>query len=273
MVPKICKGGATEKLAALALVASGVVGCRLVPQEGDDAVITSGRWGGLDVRVVSPPGAPPAKGGPVLVMLHGFGGGPDGGSFRHAARVIAVRQRMRVFLPAGPEPFRKGRAWWGGDGVFWPAHAGGDEQGDALRTDPPLARSRAAVQALLRDIRREFAPDHLALAGYSQGGMLAMDVALTRDPPVDRVAIVSSTILAASLPGLRAPGADAPVLVIHGRKDEVVPFASGERMKRLLEQHGHRVLWRPFDGGHHMPPPALFDQLVPFLGGGALLQQ
>jgi phospholipase/carboxylesterase len=168
--------------------------------------------------------------------------------------------------------YRKGRAWWGGDGEYWPAHAGGDEQGEVLGTDPPLSKARAAIQSLLRDVRSEFTPDHLALAGYSQGGMLAMDVALTRDPPVDRVGIVSSTILASSLPGLRAAGADPPVLVIHGRKDEVVPFQSGERLKRLLEQHGHRVLWHPFGGGHHMPPPAQFDQLASFLGGAPLLQ-
>jgi pimeloyl-ACP methyl ester carboxylesterase len=57
---------------AIALIACSV-GCKRTPHEGDDAVITSGRWGGLDVQVVSPPGAA-AKGGPALVLLHGFGG-------------------------------------------------------------------------------------------------------------------------------------------------------------------------------------------------------
>jgi phospholipase/carboxylesterase len=272
MVPKICKAGATAKIARLAAailsIAAGAIGCKKTAREGDDAVITSGRWGGLEVRLVSPPGAP-AKGGPALVMLHGFGGSPSTGSFRRPPRVAAVRQRMRVFLPAGPEAYQGGRAWWGGDGEYWPAHAGGDEQGQAVRTDPPLATARAAVQAMLKDIRREFAPDILVLAGYSQGGMLAMDVALARDPPVDRVAILSSTMLAASLPGLRAPGAARPpVFIIHGHNDRVVPFASGQRLKQLLERHEHPVTWRPFDGGHQLPPPAIFDELLDFLAGG-----
>jgi phospholipase/carboxylesterase len=275
MVPKICKRGARAKTTkpaigalALAAVAIGGAACKRAPREGDDAVITSGRWGGLDVRLVSPPGAP-AKGGRALVMLHGFGGSPSTGSFRRPPGIAAVRQHMRVFLPAGPEAYSGGRAWWGGDGEYWPPHAAGDEQGDALGTDPPLAAARSAVQALLRDIQREFAPDDLVLAGYSQGGMLAMDVALARDPPVERVAILSSTMLAASLPGLRGPGVDPPVFVIHGRNDQVVPFASGERLKRLLEGHGHQVIWRPFDGGHQWPPRPIFDELLDFLAASA----
>jgi len=39
----------------------------------------------------------------------------------------------------------------------------------------------------------------------------------------------------------------------------VVPFANGERAKELLEKHGFSVTWRPFDGGHEIPPPVLAD--------------
>jgi predicted esterase len=267
MVPKICKpGAALAAVVGLAILLQ-ASGCKRLPREGDAAVMGRGRWGGLDTRTATSPSAP-AKGGRVLVLLHGFGGRPDAGSFSRAARVAAVRQGLRIFMPAGPEAYRGGRAWWGGDGRYWPAHAGGDEQGEVLGTDPPLATARRAVQALLKDVQAQFEPEALMIAGYSQGGMLAMDVALARDPPVDRVVILSSTMLASSLPGLRAEGvARPPVFVVHGRSDTTVPFASGQRLLQLLQGRGHPVIWRTFDGGHQLPPRDVFDEIVLFLGG------
>ena len=38
-----------------------------------------------------------------------------------------------------------------------------------------------------------------------------------------------------------------------------MPFSSGSNAKELLEKHGFSVIWRPFDGGHEIPPPVLAD--------------
>jgi phospholipase/carboxylesterase len=48
-------------------------------------------------------------------------------------------------------------------------------------------------------------------------------------------------------------------LLSHGRQDQVVPFASGEGARQVLEKRGFPVIWRPFDGGHEIPPPLLAD--------------
>jgi predicted esterase len=34
----------------------------------------------------------------------------------------------------------------------------------------------------------------------------------------------------------------------------VVPFAAGDRARELLERHQIAVTWRPFNGGHTIPP-------------------
>ncbi len=207
------------------------------------------------------------KGGKALVLLHGFRMRPDADSLLRSARKVAATLRMRVFLPGAIEAAGKGRAWWGADGRYWPRHAGGDEQGADLVTDPPLAAARSAVQAVLRDVRGRYQPQALLLAGYSQGAMLALDVALARQPPVDAVAALSGTMLAASLPGLRAPAAArTPVFLAHGRSDKTVPFAAGALAKTLLEQHGHPVTFRPFQGPHRLPPREIFADLLTFLG-------
>lgn len=260
-----------QRRSLLLLVVPALLAC---PSKGGDrgegaaAKVTDGRWGSLSGKLVTV--MPDAEqGGRVLVLLHGYGGRADSPAFLRGARVAAVRQpRLRIVIPDAPLRERKGHAWWSFEGHDWPPHAGGDEQGDALKATAPLAAARAALRALLKEVQARHRPQALMLAGYSQGGMMAMDLALTHDPPVERVAVLSGTILAASLPGLRAKEAPKPaVFATHGLGDRVLPFASGERLKTLLERHGHRVLWRPYEGGHGLPPREIFDELVVFLGG------
>ena len=104
------------------------------------------------------------------------------------------------------------------------------------------------------------APTTVALLGFSQGAMLSMDVALAGTPGVDRVVAMSGVLLMDSVPALTAPRVSRPsFLLTHGRHDPVVPFPGGDRAKDLLEQHGFSVKWRPFDGGHEIPPPVLAE--------------
>lgn len=134
-------------------------------------------------------------------------------------------------------------------------------QPDPIAAEVPegLAAARAGVQALLREVRTRFKPQVLVLAGFSQGGMLAMDVALAADPPVDRVAVLSGNLLAQDLWRQRmAASPNKPaVFLSHGRQDYVLPFAGSERLKSLLEEHAFAVTWAPFAGGHEIPDSVL----------------
>jgi phospholipase/carboxylesterase len=96
--------------------------------------------------------------------------------------------------------------------------------------------------------------------GFSQGAMLAIDVALAGAPAVQLVVAMSGVLLMDSVPALTAPHPSKPrFLLSHGRGDPLVPFPHGSRAKDLLEQHGFSVTWRPFDGGHEIPPRVLAD--------------
>jgi phospholipase/carboxylesterase len=100
----------------------------------------------------------------------------------------------------------------------------------------------------------------VALVGFSQGAMLAIDVALAGAPGVDLVVAMSGVLLTDSVSALTAPHPRKPrFLLSHGRRDPVVSFSSSERAKDLLEKHGFSVTWRPFDGGHEIPPPVLAE--------------
>jgi phospholipase/carboxylesterase len=223
-------------------------------------------WGGLDV-VSHGRMREDEPGGTVIVLLHGWGA--PGDDLVPLGEELA-QARTRFFFPAGPlTEVGGGRAWWHlDDPSDRPAHASADRP-NAGEPHPRLLAARTAVQEVLRTVKGRYQPDRLMLAGFSQGAMLALDVALAASAaqagagsqsgasgvvPIDRVAVLSGVLLQDSLPSLHAPGAAAlPILIAHGRHDPVVPFAGGETMKEILKAHGHAITWRPFTGGHEIP--------------------
>ncbi|HVZ34510.1 MAG TPA: hypothetical protein VG963_18905, partial [Polyangiaceae bacterium] len=189
------------------------------------------------------------KGGRLVLLLHGWRARGD--DLVSLARTLA-QPRVRFLIPAAPIPEPNGgRAWWSIDHPERPAPVSSDALPPHYPPHPQLEAARHAIQALLRDAKRRYAPDAIAIAGFSQGAMLALDVALAADPPVDRVAVLSGALLADSLPALHVDRRQRPaVFVSHGRADPRLPFASGESIERILAPRGYAVTFFPFDGGH-----------------------
>jgi phospholipase/carboxylesterase len=223
---------------------------------------TPGGWGGLEVKTL---GGPPSGPSPrVTVLLHGWGA--PGDDLVPIARVLA-RPDTTFVVPAAPLPHPAGgRAWWALD-LERRQRAFAEGRPTSIPAEVPagLVAARTRVQALLRDVRARYQPQVLILAGYSQGGMLAMDVALAADPPVDRVAVLSGTLIAEGVWRARMASPNKPaVFLSHGRQDPVLPFAGSESLRSLLEANGFSVTWLPFDGGHEIAPAAL-EALRPFI--------
>jgi phospholipase/carboxylesterase len=198
--------------------------------------------------------------GPLpFVLIHGYGSSAaEWIPFTYTIRLPAGR---RFVLPEGPETTqppdgpRNGRAWWrlGLDAHRRPA----DGLPDLSRTTPPgLAASNQRIRTLLAELaaRGGYPRARQMLAGYSQGGMIAADVAFTTDEPIDALILLSPTIVnepvwRAGMPrrrGLR-------VFISHGRRDTILPFDVSFRLQQAMRDAGLRVTWVPFDGGHEMP--------------------
>jgi phospholipase/carboxylesterase len=206
-----------------------------------------------------------APGNTALLFLHGYGQRPD--FFLPRAQELVRRGPLTAFLAAAPLPHPSGgRAWWHFDQPWPGVVETGDEQGPPLATPPLLMSARVGVQQLLLEIQRRHRPRTLVLAGFSQGAMLAIDVALAANPPVDRVVAMSGGLLAPSLPALRADRpVRLPAFVTHGTRDKQLARTDGEVLADSLRRHGHPVTWRPFDGGHQLPPEQIFDELARFV--------
>jgi phospholipase/carboxylesterase len=254
-----------EALLALA-TASAPFGCRSgshAPAEAaPSASAGTGRepWGGLEIAQLSDM-RDDERGGIALVLLHGYGA--PGNDLAPLARSL-LRSGTRCILPAAPLSLGDGgRAWWHIYASDRPRYVF-DEPGPPTVSTLPnfeLEVARRAVQGVLRTTRERYAPKALFLAGFSQGAMLSIDLALAGSEPLDRVAVLSGVLLVDSAAHLRTQQRSVrpEVFISHGRQDQRLPFAGGERMKTELEEHGFAVTWRPFDGGHTISPSTVAE--------------
>ncbi len=250
------------------VLASAALGCRSseqpAPAAARSASPSSPAWGGLRVANVTQM-TEVERGGVAVVLLHGFGAsGDDLVSLAQALQ----RPQTRFFLPAAPlELAGGGRAWWQIDAADRPRYITDAPDVAPAAPNPALAAARGAVQGVLRTALERYAPTSLSIVGFSQGAMLALDVALAGAPAVTRVGVLSGALLVDAAARLEvARAGHPPVFISHGRDDHRLPFSGGERMKAALEAHGFPVTWRPFDGGHQIPRDVV-SELSRFLFG------
>ena len=205
------------------------------------------------------------RGGTVVALLHGYGAQAD--DLVSLARSLQ-RPRTRFILPAAPLSLPDGgRAWWDIEASDRPRYVTDEVSTEPVAANPQLEVARRGVQAVLARAVQVYAPEALFIAGFSQGAMLSLDVALTGSPPVQRVAVLSGALLSDALALLAAPRRIRPaVFISHGREDTRLPFSGAERMKSELEQRGFSVTFEPFSGGHEIPE-AVVSELRSFLFG------
>ena len=204
--------------------------------------------------------------GPMLVLMHGYGAPSE--DLVPLARQLAVDPSVRFAFPAAPHVLemglpkdQAGRAWWPIDMVeLQRAVMQRDYETLTGRVPVGLTEARAEVLALLEALETEHgvARDKLVLGGFSQGAMLATDVALRADRPPAALAILSGSLIAKAewLPLMKAR-ATMPVLQSHGRADPVLSFEIAEQLRQELTSAGLSVEFVAFNGGHGIPNGAV----------------
>jgi phospholipase/carboxylesterase len=116
-----------------------------------------------------------------------------------------------------------------------------------------IRASAAAVTELIdREVARGIAPERIVLAGFSQGGAIALHTALREPRPLAGVLALSTYLpLAATLAAERsAANAKVPLFMAHGTADPVLPLALADYSRRLLEAHGYAVEWHVYPMAH-----------------------
>lgn len=235
--------------------------------------------GGLTVRLVEAKEAKPEL---HLVLCHGYGAGGDDlvglgaellmGHPELASRVRCVFPEAPLSLDALGAP--GGRAWWHLDMTKLMSRRPEDLE-QRLREEPEgLPEARALLDGMLKQLAAGtgIPVEKTVLGGFSQGSMLATDVALRAEVAPAGLAVLSGAPLCVDVWKERAATRrEMPVFQSHGRQDAILPFAWGEAMRGILEEGGLTVTSLPFQGPHGIPGEvagALSTWLAVRLGAG-----
>lgn len=192
----------------------------------------------------------------TVIWLHGLGA--DGHDFEAVVPELVRRgeRALRVVLPHAPRrqvTVNNGvsmRAWY--DIVGFDRHAAQDE--------PGIRAADTAIRALIaREKDRGIATDRIVVAGFSQGGALALFTG-TRYPEklAGIIGLSCYMLLGSTLAFERsAVNQTTPIFVAHGRRDPVVDIRLGDETRRLLETAGYAVTWHSYPIPHSVSPEEL----------------
>jgi phospholipase/carboxylesterase len=220
-------------------------------------------WGGL-TSIVAHDLAAGEKPSLAAVLCHGYGApGTDlAGLAQPLLTVTAIAKKVALIFPAAPLDLAEqgipgGRAWWHLD-LDRLINRRTPEVLERFRRDCPdgLPAARDALVALLSDAGRHFGltADRFILGGFSQGSMLATDVALRlKKPPAGLCILSGGLINETEWQRLAKERGPLDVLQSHGREDSILPFSTGEALRDLLTSVGAHVDFYAFDGDHEIP--------------------
>lgn len=188
----------------------------------------------------------------VVVFLHGYGA--DGDDLLGIAETLAPHLPDTLFLaPDAPEecvtnPF--GRQWFP---IPW---LDGSAPAEAAKS---LAQSCKDLNAFLDAVLEAegIAPAQLALFGFSQGSMMAYQVAPRRAEALAGVVAFSGRLLHADALAAEAV-CKPPMLVLHGNTDQIVPFGDMKLAVDALTAAGFETEAHVMQGtGHGISPDGL----------------
>ena len=181
----------------------------------------------------------------AVVLLHGYGA--DGADLLDLADPLGPHMPDTLFLaPDAPEPCAAspmGRQWFP---IPW--LDGSSEE--AARQG--MAAAAADLNAFLDELlaAEGLTPDRLILLGFSQGTMVALEVAPRRDTAVAGVVAFSGRLVEPDRLAAEAR-VKPPVLLLHGDADPVVPFADMQLAGNALLAAGFEVYGHVMRGTPH----------------------
>ncbi|MBV9344503.1 MAG: carboxylesterase [Gammaproteobacteria bacterium] len=128
--------------------------------------------------------------------------------------------------------------------------------------EPGIRASQALVEQLIgRENARGIRSERIVLAGFSQGGAMALFAGLRHARPLAGIIGLSCYLLLGDrlLPERGAANAHTPIFLAHGTQDPVVLPFLGDEAHRALAAAGHEVEWHAYPMPHSVSPQEVAD--------------
>jgi phospholipase/carboxylesterase len=180
-----------------------------------------------------------------VIWLHGLGA--DGNDFVPVVDELGLPPRLAVrfifpHAPMQPVTINGGfvmRAWY-----------------DVLNQDMSFREDEAGVRRSQQEIEklitkekdRGIGASRIVLAGFSQGGAIAMQTGLRHSERLAGIMALSSYLPLASTLAAEASAANrnVPIFMAHGTADPLIPLPLASLSREHLKQHGYQVEWHQY---------------------------
>ena len=189
-----------------------------------------------------------------VVWLHGLGA--DAHDFEPIIPMLKLAAPLRFVFPNAPMrpvTINNGmemRAWYDID------------PNSPLASEADIRASVASVAEIIGDqelVRTE--PNRIVLAGFSQGGLIALELGLSHRRRLGGIMGLSTHVhdherLAERI-GLA--NVETPIFMAHGLLDPLIPVTRGATAREALRSLSYAVEWREYSMGHQVCPEEVID--------------
>ncbi len=198
----------------------------------------------------APPKGNEQERAPLLLLLHGYGANEDDlfGLAPYAdERFLIISTRAPVQI---------------GLGMYGWFRLGFTQQG--ILIDPAeVEQSRETLRRFVDEILAGYPidPNAVFLAGFSQGAMMSLDLALREPELVAGVAAMSGRLMPSTLEKLVEPDrlTGLPIFVAHGTEDPLIPISQGRAARDSLSKLPVSLTYREYPMGHTISEESLRD--------------
>jgi phospholipase/carboxylesterase len=191
-----------------------------------------------------------------IIWLHGLGA--DGQDFVPIVDELDLPDAVRYIFPHAPmRPVTINggfvmRAWYDIAGLSM----------DAQQDSAGIRASQILIEELVKQEKTNgIMPGQIFLAGFSQGGAIALHAAMRQAAPLGGV-LALSTYLPLANSAVREALANTrvtPIFMAHGRNDPVIPYSLGTGSRDVLQELGYEVEWHEYAMQHSVCEKELSD--------------
>lgn len=189
-----------------------------------------------------------------VIWMHGLGA--DASDFEPIVPMLQLEQPLRFVFPNAPiRPVAinggaEMRAWYDIDPG---APLAGGEDIDAS------ARDIAAI--IDREVGRDIAAENIVLAGFSQGGVIALQLGLSYHQKLRGIMGLSTYLHDPENVTNRLDFAniDTPIMLAHGLSDPMIPITRAITSRETLRKLNYEVEWHEYAMGHQVCPQEIAD--------------